>query len=546
MQDKRPICAIATAPGQGAIGVVRVSAPEPDIITALAADILGPERRLVARKAAYGPFLAADAQPIDYGLALWFPAPHSYTGEHILELQGHGGPVVQQILLRRVLQVGAAFGVRLAEPGEFTERAFLNDKLDLVQAEAVADLIEASTEQAARSATRSLQGVFSRQIDDLAEQLLTLRMLVEATLDFPEEEIDFLQKADAAGRLARIDDTLRRLFDTAQSGARLRQGLNVVLTGAPNVGKSSLLNALAGAEVAIVTPIAGTTRDRVIEQISIEGVPINLIDTAGLRDTDDPVEKIGIQRTWAEIEKADVVVHLRAADELAREDGNQTPGETGQGNGKKAVPAIIPDVGTGSSPEQRSGQGQTGSVPLDITRLEAAIEARVPASARRLTVINKIDLVDGEGRLTSEMSGGEFRPQSLADEGGASPSTSRIPPVTDTSASEAGTRSSSETLRLSARTGQGIEAFRRKLLDIAGFQPGQEGVFIARERHLQALSEALTHLQNARQHVSLGDQALDLFAEELRLAHQALGRITGAVTADDLLGVIFSRFCIGK
>ncbi len=546
MQDKRPICAIATAPGQGAIGVVRVSAPEPDIITALAADILGPERCLVARKAAYGPFLAADAQPIDYGLALWFPAPHSYTGEHILELQGHGGPVVQQILLRRVLQVGAAFGIRLAEPGEFTERAFLNDKLDLVQAEAVADLIEASTEQAARSATRSLQGVFSRQIDDLAEQLLTLRMLVEATLDFPEEEIDFLQKADAAGRLARIDDTLRRLFDTAQSGARLRQGLNVVLTGAPNVGKSSLLNALAGAEVAIVTPIAGTTRDRVIEQISIEGVPINLIDTAGLRDTDDPVEKIGIQRTWAEIEKADVVVHLRAADELAREDGNQTPGATGQHNGNKALPAIIPDAGTGSSPEQRSGQAQTGNAPLDISRLEAAIEARVPASARRLTVINKIDLVQGAGQLASGMSDGASLPQLSADESSSSPSAFRMPPVTGTPASEAGTRSSSETLRLSARTGQGIEAFRRKLLDIAGFQPGQEGVFIARERHLQALSEALTHLQNARQHVSLGDQALDLFAEELRLAHQALGRITSAVTADDLLGVIFSRFCIGK
>ena len=546
MQDKRPICAIATAPGQGAIGVVRVSAPEPDIITALAADILGPERRLVARKAAYGPFLAADAQPIDYGLALWFPAPHSYTGEHILELQGHGGPVVQQILLRRVLQVGAAFGIRLAEPGEFTERAFLNDKLDLVQAEAVADLIEASTEQAARSATRSLQGVFSRQIDDLAEQLLTLRMLVEATLDFPEEEIDFLQKADAAGRLARIDDTLRHLFDTAQSGARLRQGLNVVLTGAPNVGKSSLLNALAGAEVAIVTPIAGTTRDRVIEQISIEGVPINLIDTAGLRDTDDPVEKIGIQRTWAEIEKADVVVHLRAADELAREDGNQTPGETGQGNGKKAVPAIIPDAGTDSSSECRPGQGQTGNAPLDISRLEAAIEARVPASARRLTVINKIDLVQGAGQLASGMSDRASHAQLSADESSSSPSASRMSPVTDTPASEAETPSSSEILRLSARTGQGIEAFRRKLLDIAGFQPGQEGVFIARERHLQALAEALTHLQNARQHVSLGDQALDLFAEELRLAHQALGRITGAVTADDLLGVIFSRFCIGK
>ena len=546
MQDKRPICAIATAPGQGAIGVVRVSAPEPDIITALAAGILGPERRLVARKAAYGPFLAADAQPIDYGLALWFPAPHSYTGEHILELQGHGGPVVQQILLRRVLQVGAAFGIRLAEPGEFTERAFQNAKLDLVQAEAVADLIEASTEQAARSATRSLQGVFSRQIDDLAEQLLTLRMLVEATLDFPEEEIDFLQKADAAGRLARIDDTLRRLFDTAQSGARLRQGLNVVLTGAPNVGKSSLLNALAGAEVAIVTPIAGTTRDRVIEQISIEGVPINLIDTAGLRDTDDPVEKIGIQRTWAEIEKADVVVHLRAADELAREDENQTPDATGQGNRKKAVPAIIPDAGTGSSSECRSGQGQTGSAPLDISRLEAAIEARVPASARRLTVINKIDLVEGEGQLASGMSDRASHAQLSAEESSSSPSASRMSSVTDTPASGAGTRSSSETLRLSARTGQGIEAFRRKLLNIAGFQPGQEGVFIARERHLQALSEALTHLQNARQHVSLGDQALDLFAEELRLAHQALGRITGAVTADDLLGVIFSRFCIGK
>ena len=534
VQDKRPICAIATAPGQGAIGVVRVSAPEPDIITALAADILGPERRLVARKAAYGPFLAADAQPIDYGLALWFPAPHSYTGEHILELQGHGGPVVQQILLRRVLQVGAAFGIRLAEPGEFTERAFLNDKLDLVQAEAVADLIEASTEQAARSATRSLQGVFSRQIDDLAEQLLTLRMLVEATLDFPEEEIDFLQKADAAGRLARIDDTLRRLFDTAQSGARLRQGLNVVLTGAPNVGKSSLLNALAGAEVAIVTPIAGTTRDRVIEQISIEGVPINLIDTAGLRDTDDPVEKIGIQRTWAEIEKADVVVHLRAADELAREARShaQPSGQGGEGD-------------PSSEPMLRR-EPEAVAAPADMATLEAAIDARVPGSARRLTVINKIDLVDGEGRLTSEMSGGESRPQSSADEGGASPSTSRMSPGKDTSASEAETPSSSETLRLSARTGQGIEAFRRKLLDIAGFQPGQEGVFIARERHLQALSEALTHLQNARQHVSLGDQALDLFAEELRLAHQALGRITGAVTADDLLGVIFSRFCIGK
>lgn len=500
MQDKRPICAIATAPGQGAIGVVRVSAPDPDIIPALRRGILGPNRQLLARQAAYGPFLTADGQPIDYGLALWFPAPHSYTGEHVLELQGHGGPVVQQVLLRRVLEAGASFGIRLAEPGEFTERAFLNDKLDLVQAEAVADLIEASTEQAARSATRSLQGVFSRQIDELAEQLLTLRMLVEATLDFPEEEIDFLQKADAAGRLSRIESTLQQLFATAQSGARLRQGLNVVLIGAPNVGKSSLLNALAGAEVAIVTPIAGTTRDRVIEQISIEGVPINLIDTAGLRDTEDPVERIGIERTWAEIERADVVVHLQAVD---------------RGQADDRVCSTVPPA-SATEPEQ------------ETRRLADAIHARVPHGVRHLAVLNKIDLLqddqpaapDGQGRATCLHNN---------PSGGAAAST--LP---------------ADTLRLSARTGQGIEAFRRALLDIAGFQPGQEGVFIARERHLQALAEALAHLRNARQHVSLGDQALDLFAEELRLSHQALGRITGAVTADDLLGVIFSRFCIGK
>lgn len=601
MQDKRPICAIATAPGQGAIGVVRVSAPEAGIIEAIAREVLGASlsgaapnmppgsgktvgisqtvsgmavtsvvahRPLKPRHASYGPFLAEGGQPIDYGLALWFPAPHSYTGEHIFELQGHGGPVVQQILLRRVLQVGQAHGIRLAEPGEFTERAFLNDKLDLVQAEAVADLIEASTEQAARSATRSLQGVFSSQIDDLAEQLLTLRMLVEATLDFPEEEIDFLQKADAAGRLDSIDQTLQQLFRTARSGARLRQGLNVVLTGAPNVGKSSLLNALAGTDVAIVTPIAGTTRDRVIEQISIEGVPINLIDTAGLRDTDDPVEQIGIQRTWAEIEKADVVVHLRAADEVfpARETGADVQG------GNADYPCVTAETGQVSEsgeivlPAPAPEPASAGSTTDTVADLEQVIDARVPASAARLTVINKIDLVPAGVAASAGVKGESAHTDGQQNQGVMrldNPSTgneidARVTSPSlaagvqsvlvsgDTAKGDATAPAQRETLCLSAKTGQGIDAFRQKLLDIAGFQPGQEGVFIARERHLQALSEALQHLQNARHHVALGDQSLDLFAEELRLAHQALGRITGAVTADELLGVIFSRFCIGK
>ena len=601
MQDKRPICAIATAPGQGAIGVVRVSAPEGGIIEAIAREVLGASlsgaapnmppgsgktvgisqtvsgmavtsvvahRPLKPRHASYGPFLAEGGQPIDYGLALWFPAPHSYTGEHIFELQGHGGPVVQQILLRRVLQVGQAHGIRLAEPGEFTERAFLNDKLDLVQAEAVADLIEASTEQAARSATRSLQGVFSSQIDDLAEQLLTLRMLVEATLEFPEEEIDFLQKADAAGRLDSIDQTLQQLFRTARSGARLRQGLNVVLTGAPNVGKSSLLNALAGTDVAIVTPIAGTTRDRVIEQISIEGVPINLIDTAGLRETDDPVERIGIQRTWTEIEKADVVVHLRAADEVfpARETGADVQG------GNADYPCVTAETGQVSEsgeivlPAPAPAPASAGSTTDTVADLEQVIDARVPASAARLTVINKIDLVPAGVAASAGVKGESAHTDGQQNQGVMrldNPSTgneidARVTSPSlaagvqsvlvsgDTAKGDATAPAQRETLCLSAKTGQGIDAFRQKLLDIAGFQPGQEGVFIARERHLQALSEALQHLQNARHHVALGDQSLDLFAEELRLAHQALGRITGAVTADELLGVIFSRFCIGK
>lgn len=596
MQDKRPICAIATAPGQGAIGVVRVSAPDVAIIAALAQAICGrtlfstnseSNHSLSPRIASYGPFLAADGQPIDYGLALWFAAPHSYTGEHVLELQGHGGPVVQQILLRRMLQVGADFDIRLAEPGEFTQRAFLNDKLDLVQAEAVADLIEASTEQAARSATRSLQGVFSGQVNVLADQLLHLRMLVEATLDFPEEEIEFLERADAAGQLDAIDATLRQLLATARNGARLRQGLNVVLTGAPNVGKSSLLNALAGAEVAIVTPIAGTTRDRVIEQISIQGVPINLIDTAGLRDTDDPVERIGIERTWAEIAKADVVVHLHAVQAPGGSAGVHAvdglpvrPDQTRQPDSSPEPVNSILDAGarTGALTDDDPGSGQRAdasdiSAPARIaatslladiadSSLIAAIDARVPASTRRLTVINKIDLLGqggvlpveagdmaGIGRCEAEGPGGEESPAQMGTPASGSDATSPAPtrgvPITGIDG-RAEADVTSDRLYLSARTGEGIEAFRRKLLDIAGFQPGAEGVFIARERHLQALQQAMRHLDNARAHIAQGDASLDLFAEELRLAHHALGQITGAVSADELLGVIFSRFCIGK
>ena len=463
MLDDRPICAVATAPGKGAIGVVRVSGPRAQEIDAIVDAVIG--RRLQARAATYGPFLAADGAAIDYGIALLFPAPHSYTGETVLELQGHGGPVVMQMLLQRVLAAGALAGLRLAEPGEFTERAFLNDKMDLAQAEAVADLIEASTEQAARSATRSLQGVFSAQIGTLAEQLLSLRMLVEATLDFPEEEIEFLESANALGRLAGIEARLQKVLATARQGALLRQGLGVVLVGAPNVGKSSLLNALAGSDVAIVTPIAGTTRDRVIQTIAVSGVPLNIIDTAGLRETDDPIERIGIERTWAEVERADVVVHL--VDESAR------------------------------------SAHSAGDTDADVLLL-GQINQRAPDRAARLTVVNKIDLVGGRATASDEQ------------------------------------------VQLSALTGDGIELLRETLLRIAGFQPGAEDVFVARERHLQALREALEHVALASAHGQQGDTALDLFAEELRLAHVALGRITGAVTADDLLGVIFSRFCIGK
>src|SRR3954453_14452037 len=303
-----PIAAIATAPGRGAVGIVRVSGRSVQpVIDAVCS------RALKAREATYLPFRASDCSAIDHGLAIHFPAPHSYTGEDVLELQAHGGPVVLQLLLARCLEAGAGMNLRVAEPGEFTQRAFLNGKLDLAQAEAIADLIDASTEAAARSATRSLAGEFSREVHALRDALINLRMLVEATLDFPEEDIDFLQKADAQGQLDRLQANLGRVMQRAHQGALLREGINVVIAGQPNAGKSSLLNALAGAELAIVTPIAGTTRDVVRQTIQIEGVPVHVIATAGIRgehETRDEVERIGIARTWAEIEGADALLFL--------------------------------------------------------------------------------------------------------------------------------------------------------------------------------------------------------------------------------------------
>lgn len=454
-----PIAAIATAPGRGAVGIVRVSGPRLDaVIAAICGKALKP------REATYLPFKAADGSTIDQGLAIHFPAPHSYTGEDVLELQAHGGPVVLQLLLARCLEAGVGIGVRLAAPGEFTERAFLNDKLDLAQAEAVADLIDASTEAAARSAGRSLSGAFSHEIHALRDRLIDLRMLVEATLDFPEEEIDFLEKANARGRLAAIADEVDAVLARARQGALLREGIKVVLAGQPNVGKSSLLNALAGAELAIVTPIAGTTRDKVTETIQIEGVPVHVIDTAGLRDSQDEVERIGIARTWTEIEGADAVVFLH---DLTRS------GEAVYEAGESAIAARLPKALSGNE--------------------------------RLLHVFNKADAA-------------------LSIEHAEHP----------------------HALFVSARTGQGLGELRQRLLQLAGWHAQPEGLFIARARHVSALQRTRAHLGLARSHADSADAALDLLAEELRLAQNNLGEITGAFSSDDLLGEIFSRFCIGK
>ncbi len=468
------IAAIATAPGRGGIGVVRVSGPEAG---AIARAVCG--QPLTPRRATYLPFLDGKGEVIDHGIALFFPGPHSYTGEDVLELQGHGGPVVMQMLLTRCLQAGREVGLRLAEPGEFTRRAFLNDKLDLAQAEAVADLIEASTEAAARSAARSMEGAFSQAIRVLVEQVIHLRMLVEATLDFPEEEIDFLEASDARGQLDTIRTALGGVLAQARQGSLLREGLSVVLAGQPNVGKSSLLNALAGAELAIVTPIAGTTRDRVRETIQIEGIPLHIIDTAGLReDAVDEVERIGIERTWEAIGRADVVLHLIDATDYLQ-------------HGLSEIDDAIDD----------------------------RLSGHLPPGAPILRVVNKIDLAPAVGAITF----GGNRPHVVVANG---------PNPTE--------------IWISARTGAGIDLLRRELLRVIGWQAGNEGAFLARERHLNALRSAQSHLDLAAERADQQDKALDLFAEELRLAQEHLNSITGEFTSDDLLGTIFTRFCIGK
>ena len=440
------IAAVATPPGRGGIGVVRVSGPSARTIAQAITGAV-PE----ARYATLASFRAADSTLIDEGIALFFAAPHSYTGEDVLELQGHAGPVVMRDLLRRCVELGA----RIAEPGEFTRRAFLNDRLDLAQAEGVADLIDASSSEAARSAARSLAGDLSRRVDALVKGLVDLRVHVEACIDFPEEEIDPADREAQREKLAALRRALEDLLQEARQGSVLREGLTVVLVGRPNVGKSSLLNRLAGDEVAIVTPIAGTTRDYVRATVSLEGVPIHLIDTAGLREARDEVERIGVERTWRAIESAGAALLI-------------------------------------SSPD----------LPEDSHDRE--ILARLPEAMPVAHVENKIDLVSGSPGMT-------------------------------TTAGIAG-------IRVSAKTGAGIPDLRQWLLDAAGWKPHGESLFLARERHLEALKDAGERLSAATHN----SQVFELMAEDLRLAQGALGRITGQVTSDDLLGEIFSRFCIGK
>ena len=465
-----PIVAIATAPGRGAVGIVRVSGRD---VRPLTRALTG--RDLAPRVATYGPLKDADGSPIDHGLALHFPAPHSYTGEDVLELQAHGGPVVLQLLLQRCLQAAVEIDLatgaqrlprlRLARPGEFTERAFLNNKLDLAQAEAVMDLIDASTESAARSASRSLSGEFSRQIHQLTDGLIHLRMLIEATLDFPEEEIDVLRSQDVRGQLSNLQQTLSGVQARARQGALLREGIKVVIAGQPNAGKSSLLNALAGAELAIVTPIAGTTRDVVQQTIQIEGVPLHVLDTAGLRQSSDEVERIGIARAWEEIAQADAVLFLH-------------------------------DLTRSNAPEYQAADADIATV----------LAQKLPKSVPVLHIWNKEDIANTATAVPAATAG----------------------------------------LRLSAKHGQGLDALRQRLLEIAGWQSAPEGLYIARARHVQALQATGAHLAQAHALLQTADPALDLLAEELRLAQHHLGAITGEFTSDDLLGVIFSSFCIGK
>lgn len=454
MSHTDTIVAQATPPGRGGVGILRISG---SAASAVAQAILGKLPR--PRYADYLPFRDADGSVLDQGIALWFPNPNSFTGEDVLELQGHGGPVILDLLLKRILTLP---GVRIARPGEFSERAFLNDKLDLAQAEAIADLIDASSEQAARSAVNSLQGVFSSRIHQLVEALTHLRIYVEAAIDFPDEEIDFLSDGKIEAQLNTVIADLSGVRAEARQGSLLREGMKVVIAGRPNAGKSSLLNALAGREAAIVTDIAGTTRDVLREHIHIDGMPLHIIDTAGLRDANDEVERIGIERAWQEIEQADRVLFMV--------DGTTTDA---------SEPAAI-------WPE---------------------FMARLPKTLPITVVRNKAD-------ITGETLG-----------------------IEDVS--------THSLIKLSARTGEGVDLLRNHLKESMGFTSNTESGFLARRRHLQALERAAVHLEQGREQL-VSAYAGELLAEELRLSQQALSEITGEFTSDDLLGRIFSSFCIGK
>jgi len=444
--SQETIAAIATASGAGGIGVVRVSGP---LCQQIATAILG--HCPTPRNAAYLGFKQADGELIDRGIAIYYTGPNSYTGEDVLELQGHGGTALMQILLARCIELGA----RQALPGEFTKRAYLNDKLDLAQAEAVADVINAATVEAAKSAVRSLSGEFSETVNQLLLQLVELRMFVEACLDFPEEEIDFITQGRVAEKIATNQKALEAIFNKAKQGVLLRDGINVVLIGQPNVGKSSLMNALSGEEVAIVTPIAGTTRDAIKSAIQINGVPLHVIDTAGLRDTEDEVEKIGIARTYRATESAHIAL-------------------------------LLVDAAYGIGKEE-----------------ELILDA-LPQGIAKIWVHNKIDVSKETAKITEK---------------------------------------EQEThIYLSAKTSEGLDLLKERLLALVGYQQNSEGVFMARARHLDALALVRQHLQTASDQI----HAAELVAEELRLSQEALGSITGEFTPDDLLGEIFSKFCIGK
>ena len=451
---KETIVAQATAPGRGGIGILRVSGPK---AVEVAQAVLGkcPKPRM----ADYLPFKDADGSVLDQGIALYFKSPNSFTGEDVLELQGHGGQVVLDLLLKRILQLD---GVRLARPGEFSEQAFLNDKLDLAQAEAIADLIDATSEQAARSALKSLQGEFSNKVNQLVDSVIYLRTYVEASIDFPDEEIDFLADGKIEAKLREIINQLDLVSSEAKQGSILREGMKVVIAGRPNAGKSSLLNALAGREAAIVTDIAGTTRDVLREHIHIDGMPLHIIDTAGLREATDEVERIGISRAWTEIEQADRIILMLDS----------------------------------SDPDSQN-----------IEKVRSEFLSKLPNNMPVTIVRNKVD-------LSGEAVG-------LKEENGTT------------------------TICLSAQTHQGVDLLREHLKQAIGFQTGMEGGFLARRRHLDALEKAAEHLQIGL--VQLTEfHAGELLAEELRLVQANLSEITGQFTSDDLLGNIFSSFCIGK